>query len=94
VAGPAPEGPHILLAPKPLIASSPEPPTQMAPVVEDWAKLKYGEASNVAKFRRHRVNSSRPAPIVNGGKHHAGNHRDQYALAEEIYHPGRRMPGW
>jgi hypothetical protein len=91
---PAPEGPHVLLAAKPLMTLSPEPPTEMAPVANDWAKLKYDEAFKVAKSRHPPVNSSRPAPTVKGSEHHASIHRDQNALAEEIYHPGRRAPGW
>ena len=59
----------------------------MAPVAGDRAKFKYGEAS---KFRRHRVN----APTVNGAERRAGNHRDHYALLNEIYKPGSRPPGW
>jgi hypothetical protein len=87
---PAPEEPLVLLAAKPDIAPSPALPIQMAPVAGDRAKLKY-EAS---KFRRHRVNAPHPAPTVNGAERRAGNHRDHYALLNEIYKPGSRPPGW
>jgi hypothetical protein len=88
---PAPEEPLILLAAKPAIAPSLAPPIQLAPVAGDRAKLKYGEAS---KFRRHRVSAPHPAPTVNGAEHRAGDHRDHYALLNEIYKPGSRPPGW
>jgi hypothetical protein len=87
---PASEEPPVLLA-QALIASSPEPPTQVALVTAGSAMSKYGEAFKVEKFRRHRVKASRPAPSV---KRHASNGRDQYAIAAEIYQPGRRPPGW
>jgi hypothetical protein len=90
---PASEEPPVLLA-QPLIASSPEPPTQVVPVTAGSTMSQYGEAFKVAKFRRHRVKASRAAPFVNGDKRHAGNGRDQYAIAAEIYQPGRRLAGW
>jgi len=90
---PASEEPPVLLA-EPLIASSPEPPTQVVPVAAGSSMSKYGEAFKVAKFRRHRVKASRPAPSVNGDERHARNGRDRHAIAAEIYQPGRRPPGW
>jgi hypothetical protein len=84
---PAPEGQPVLQIPEPLIASSLEPPTYVAPAAVDWAQLKYAQAPKVSKVRRHRVNFSRAAPTTNSGQHHARNHNGHaVTIREEIGH--------
>jgi hypothetical protein len=91
---PSPEVSPVVLAEQPLIAASAEPPILSAPPTADGVTSKYGEVLKAATSRRHRANTSRPTQTKNGGDRHAGNRRSQYALAEEIYQPGRRAPGW
>jgi hypothetical protein len=74
------------------IAPSPEAPTQLAAAVDN-AKLTAGRASKVGKSRHRRADAAHRAPIVNGSEHHAGK-RDPYAIVNEIYRPGSRLPGW
>jgi hypothetical protein len=90
---PASEVSHVLPAEQPLIAASAEPPISWEPVTADWAKWNYDDVFKGAKSRRRR-NTSRPKPTENVGDPRASARRDSGALAEEIYQPGRRAPGW
>jgi hypothetical protein len=82
---PAPEGPLVQAA-EPLIASSLEPPTQMAAVADNRAQMKGTAALKVVKFRRHRDSSSRVAPTTTSGEHHARIHRHAVKIGAEIKH--------
>jgi hypothetical protein len=88
---PAPEG-LLAASAATLIDPSPEAPTQTAAAVSQ-PKLTDGGASRAGKSRYQRTIASHRA-TVNSGERYAGKHRDQYALANEIYRPGSRPSGW
>jgi hypothetical protein len=71
-------GPLVL----PLVAPSPAPPSQMA--MADWPKS--ADALKVEKFRHRQARALPPPRTVSG--------TDKYGLANVIYHPGGRAPGW
>jgi hypothetical protein len=90
----APEVPPDLLTAEPLIGVSVEPPTPVAPATDDAMKSKSGEVLKVATSLRQRLNTSRPTRRRDGGVRQVHNGRGRYALAEQLYEPGRRPPGW
>jgi hypothetical protein len=57
-----------------------------APTAPVPDRANYGEPLKVEKSRRHQAQALRPAGTVNGG--------DKYGLANAIYRPGSRAPGW
>jgi hypothetical protein len=85
-----PEGILIPLEAEPFSGPSSAPPARMTSV-DDKAN---STASTGAKVHRHRANAPHPARNANGGDRHPRSYRDQLALANEIYQPGNRGPGW
>jgi hypothetical protein len=90
---PAAEVPPVQLEEQPLIAALAETSVPLVPLTADRANSKYDEGSKIAESRRHRT-TSRPKQTKNGGDRQASTRRNQEVLAEEIYQPGRRAPGW
>jgi hypothetical protein len=88
---PAPEG-LLAASAATLIDPLPTAPTRPTAAVSEL-RLTDGGASRAGESRDHGTTASHRA-TVSSGERYAGKHRDQYALANQIYRPGSRPAGW